>query len=153
MWNVEVDRNFFFYQVPPASCGFMAEPVGTRQCSPLRFDERAEERAALTEPASPLPASQNMKRGHSTKEIWLRAKGEMPSFRISPRAGSTGEQNVMAYSNHRNAATSSRPSIYQTVTDRILSSLKAGVIPWEKPWKSPRFTGGPFPRNFYTGKP
>ena len=77
----------------------------------------------------------------------------MPSFRISPRAGSTGEQNVMAYSNHRNAATSSRPSIYQTVTDRILSSLKAGVIPWEKPWKTPRYVGGPFPRNFYTGKP
>ena len=50
-------------------------------------------------------------------------------------------------------STSSRPSIYQTVTDRIISSLKAGVIPWEKPWKSPRFAGGPFPRNFYTGKP
>ena len=57
----------------------------------------------------------------------------------------------MAQRNHRNAA--SRPSIYQTVTDRILSSLKAGMIPWERPWKSPRFTGGPFPRNFYTGKP
>jgi antirestriction protein ArdC len=56
----------------------------------------------------------------------------------------------MAYRNHRNAA--SRPSIYQTVTNRIISSLKAGVIPWEKPWKSPRYTGGPFPRNFYTGK-
>jgi antirestriction protein ArdC len=47
----------------------------------------------------------------------------------------------------------SRPSIYQTVTDRIISSLKVGVIPWEKPWKSPRYAGGPFPRNFYTGKP
>lgn len=56
----------------------------------------------------------------------------------------------MAYCNHRNAA--SRPSIYQTVSDRIISSLKAGVIPWEKPWKSPRYTGGSFPRNFYTGK-
>jgi antirestriction protein ArdC len=92
-----------------------------------------------------------MKRGHSTKEIWLRAKGEMPSFRILPRAGSTGEQNVMAYRNHRNSA--SRPSIYQTVTDRIICNLKAGVIPWEKPWKTPRYAGGPFPRNFYTGKP
>ena len=50
-------------------------------------------------------------------------------------------------------STSNRPSIYQTVTDRIISSLKAGVIPWEKPWKSPRYAGGPFPRNFYTGKP
>jgi antirestriction protein ArdC len=57
----------------------------------------------------------------------------------------------MAYRNHRNAA--SRPSIYQTVTDRIISSLKAGVIPWEKPWKTPRYAGGPFPCNFYTGKP
>ena len=75
----------------------------------------------------------------------------MPSFRISPHAGSTGERNVMAHRNHRNAA--SRPSIYQTVTDRIISSLKACVIPWEKPWKMPRYVGGPFPRNFYTGKP
>lgn len=49
--------------------------------------------------------------------------------------------------------TNNRPSIYQTVTDRIVSSLTAGVIPWEKPWKSPRFTGGPFPHNFFTGKP
>jgi len=49
--------------------------------------------------------------------------------------------------------TASRPSIYQTVTDRVISSLKAGLIPWEKPWKTPRYTGGPFPRNFYTGKP
>jgi hypothetical protein len=48
---------------------------------------------------------------------------------------------------------SNRPSIYQSVTDRIISSLKAGVIPWEKPWKAPRFGGGPFPRNFHTGKP
>ena len=92
-----------------------------------------------------------MKRGHSTKEIWLRAKGEKPSFTILPHAGSTGEQNVMAHSNHRNAA--NRPSMYQTVTDRILSRLKAGLIPWEKPWKTPHFTGGPFPRNFRTGKP
>jgi len=45
----------------------MAEPVGTCQCSPLRFDERAEERAALTEAnccrsferssTNPLPSS------------------------------------------------------------------------------------------------
>ena len=31
-------------------------------------------------------------------------------------------------------STSSRLSIYSTVTDRIISSLKAGVIPWEQPW-------------------
>ena len=50
-------------------------------------------------------------------------------------------------------STSGRPSIYQTVTDRIISNLKAGMIPWEKPWKTPRYSGGPFPRNFYIGKP
>ena len=33
----------------------MAEAVGTCQCSPLRFDERSGERAALTEPSAPLP--------------------------------------------------------------------------------------------------
>ena len=44
-------------------------------------------------------------------------------------------------------------AFYQTVTDRIISSLKAGVIPWAERWKGPRFAGGPFPRNFYTGKP
>jgi antirestriction protein ArdC len=43
-------------------------------------------------------------------------------------------------------------NLYQTVTDRIIASLKAGVIPWEKPWKSPHFTGGPFPCNFRTGR-
>jgi hypothetical protein len=46
----------------------------------LRIDERAEERAALTEPASPLPTAR------STKEICLRAKGEMPSLQnLAPR--------------------------------------------------------------------
>ncbi|QNI34260.1 DUF1738 domain-containing protein [Alloacidobacterium dinghuense] len=38
----------------------------------------------------------------------------------------------------KKAGTRNRPSIYQTVADRIVSSLKAGVIPWEKPWKAPR---------------
>jgi hypothetical protein len=51
-----------------------------------------------------------MKRGHSTKEIWLRAKGEMPSFRISPHAGSTGEY-IMSYLNSNSvSATSSNAS-------------------------------------------
>lgn len=57
----------------------------------------------------------------------------------------------MAYHNHRNAA--NRPSIYQTVTDRMIARLQAGVIPWEKPWQRPRDAGGPFPRNFCTGQP
>ena len=51
------------------------------------------------------------------------------------------------------ARTAAKPNIYQIVTDRIIHSLKAGVIPWEKPWKTPHFHGGPFPRNFSTGKP
>ena len=46
-----------------------------------------------------------------------------------------------------------KPNIYQIVTDRIIASLRAGIIPWEKPWQSLHFTGGPFPRNFLTGKP
>ena len=46
-----------------------------------------------------------------------------------------------------------RPSVYQIVTDRIIASLKEGLIPWEKPWKAPAFAGGSFPRNFVTGKP
>ena len=63
----------------------MAEPVGIRQCSSLRFDEHAEERAALTEPASSLPVVRDVKRGHSTKEIWLRGKGKKKtSFRFHP---------------------------------------------------------------------
>ena len=46
-----------------------------------------------------------------------------------------------------------RPNVYQIVTDRIIASLKDGIIPWEKPWKAPTFSGGNFPRNFLTGKP
>ena len=48
---------------------------------------------------------------------------------------------------------SDRPSVYQIVTDRIIASLKEGIIPWEKPWKAPTFAGGSFPRSFVTGKP
>ena len=53
----------------------------------------------------------------------------------------------------KKAATAAKPSVYQIVTDRIITSLKAGVIPWEKPWRTPQFAGGQFPRNFRTGKP
>jgi antirestriction protein ArdC len=48
--------------------------------------------------------------------------------------------------------TTDRPNVYQIVTDRIIASLKDGIIPWEKPWKAPTFDGGNFPRNFTTGK-
>ena len=53
----------------------------------------------------------------------------------------------------KRAIVTAKPSVYQIVTDRIIASLKAGVIPWEKPWQTPHFAGGPFPRNFRTGKP
>ena len=53
----------------------------------------------------------------------------------------------------KKAATTAKSSVYQIVTDRIIASLKAGVIPWEKPWQTPHFAGGPFPRNFCTGRP
>lgn len=46
-----------------------------------------------------------------------------------------------------------KPSLYDTVTNRILDSLKQGCIPWEKPWSVPLDEGGNFPRNFRTGKP
>lgn len=39
--------------------------------------------------------------------------------------------------------------IYQQVTDRIISQLEQGVVPW----KSPYFSKVGFPRNFSTGKP
>jgi antirestriction protein ArdC len=44
-------------------------------------------------------------------------------------------------------------NIYQMVTDRIIASLEKGLIPWEKPWKAPKYKGGAFPRNFQTGRP
>ena len=50
------------------------------------------------------------------------------------------------------SATAAKPNVYQIVTDRILASLKSGIIPWEKPWSAPTLTGGSFPRNFKTGR-
>ncbi len=45
-----------------------------------------------------------------------------------------------------------KPNVYQIVTDRILASLKSGVIPWEKPWTAPIYASRSFPRNFKTGR-
>ena len=44
----------------------------------------------------------------------------------------------------KESRTAAKASIYQTVTDRVIASLKAGVIPWEKPWQTPRFHWRPF---------
>ncbi len=43
-------------------------------------------------------------------------------------------------------------SPYEAVTARIIESLKAGIIPWAKPWKG-NGNSSPFPRNFRTGAP
>lgn len=48
--------------------------------------------------------------------------------------------------------TAPKLSVYETVTNRIIESLKTGVIPWAKPWQG-KTTGGPFPTNFLTGAP
>jgi antirestriction protein ArdC len=48
--------------------------------------------------------------------------------------------------------TTAKLNIYQVVTDRIIESLKNGIIPWQKPWQAPTYAGGSFPRNFCTGK-
>ena len=41
-----------------------------------------------------------------------------------------------------------KPDIYQQVTDRIITQLEAGVVPWQSPY----FSKVGFPRNFATGK-
>jgi antirestriction protein ArdC len=53
----------------------------------------------------------------------------------------------------KKATTTAKANIYQIVTERIIASLRTGIIPWEKPWQAPHFSGSPFPRNFLTGKP
>jgi len=53
----------------------------------------------------------------------------------------------------KKATTTAKANIYQIVTERIIASLRAGIIPWEKPWQAPHFSGSPFPRNFRRGKP
>jgi antirestriction protein ArdC len=54
---------------------------------------------------------------------------------------------------NQKAKAGEKASLYQAVTDRIIASLKAGVIPWEKPWKTTSYEGDAFPRNFRTGRP
>ncbi|GAA4493074.1 zincin-like metallopeptidase domain-containing protein [Hymenobacter ginsengisoli] len=45
------------------------------------------------------------------------------------------------------AASTPRPDVYQLVTDRIVTALEGGVIPWRKPWSA---VYG-LPRNYATG--
>jgi antirestriction protein ArdC len=43
--------------------------------------------------------------------------------------------------------------IYEVITDRIISSLESGVIPWRKEWKTTGEGFGAMPVNFATKKP
>jgi len=42
---------------------------------------------------------------------------------------------------------SSRLSVYEIITQAILSKLEAGTCPWKKPWSSVKASGGTRPRN------
>ncbi len=46
------------------------------------------------------------------------------------------------------AAATPRPDVYQIITDRIISALEGGLIPWQKPWNE--LYG--MPRNYATGR-
>jgi len=50
-----------------------------------------------------------------------------------------------------NANSNTRPNVYQVITDRIISQLEQGVIPWHRPWASRGDAG--IPRNLRTLKP
>jgi len=41
--------------------------------------------------------------------------------------------------------------VYKIITDRIISLLKKGTIPWHQTWKNPQ-AANPFPKNFITKK-
>ena len=47
-------------------------------------------------------------------------------------------------------APASRNDVYQIVTDRVISLLEAGTVPWRKPWAGGEYQ---FPRNLASGKP
>ncbi|PHM27830.1 ArdC family protein [Xenorhabdus innexi] len=48
--------------------------------------------------------------------------------------------------------TNAEKDIYQQVTDRIISALEKGTVPWKKPWRSTdKQSGGILPTNAMTG--
>lgn len=44
-----------------------------------------------------------------------------------------------------------RRDVYQEVTNKIVTSIENGVLPWAKPWKNSRQAGGILPHNAVTG--
>ena len=47
------------------------------------------------------------------------------------------------------ANTTSKASVYDQITERIIAMLETGTVPWRKPWKAQ----ASFPRNLVSGKP
>jgi antirestriction protein ArdC len=44
-------------------------------------------------------------------------------------------------------------ALYDTVTQNIIKEMEAGVVPWTKPWKTPRtHSGSVMPHNSATGR-
>ena len=43
----------------------------------------------------------------------------------------------------------SRGSVYEIITERIIAMLEKGTVPWRKPWQAK----AGFPRNLVSGKP
>jgi hypothetical protein len=63
-----------------------------------------------------------MKRGHSTKEIWLSAKGEMPSFTISPHGCAPSPRtNTHESITHLSGAT------WKWTRQQVIDSMEAGT--------------------------
>lgn len=59
------------------------------------------------------------------------------------RPTTTGGRNASSVS----SGSSTRPDVYQLITDRIIERLEAGDVPWQKPWR-----GGEPPQNLVTRK-
>src|SRR3982751_3470863 len=46
-----------------------------------------------------------------------------------------------------------RPSVYETVTQRIIGELEAGRVPWVQPWGDTGGANVALPRNAASGRP
>lgn len=55
-------------------------------------------------------------------------------------------------SSAKNTGASDRANLYQNITDRIISELEQGRVPWVQPWTTAR-AGLGMPRNAGTGRP
>jgi antirestriction protein ArdC len=60
-----------------------------------------------------------------------------------------GMTNTDATQSGRDALDQNGSDVYQIVTDRVISLLEAGTVPWRKPWAS----DGRWPMNLVSRKP